>query len=193
MTKSKLNDPKQDIVWTAMHIMAHEGKGNFTTKALAKKLAITEPALYRHFSCKGDIYLGVMKLFSILMVDPTTLEGDALGKIASFMRQRLQLFSQYPDLGRLFVSDAILHAETELSHMLLGAIQITRVQIGGIIDEGKENGLIRAELKTNDCFRVVAGSICFTVTQWHMTTMEFDLMEAGESLIQSVVSMMKAR
>ncbi|MBN1948990.1 MAG: helix-turn-helix transcriptional regulator, partial [Candidatus Cloacimonetes bacterium] len=59
----KLSERQQQIVNTAIRIIAGQGIQHLTTKNLAGAIGISEAALYRHFSSKHEILLAVLDAF----------------------------------------------------------------------------------------------------------------------------------
>lgn len=58
---------QQQIIETAIKLIAEKGIQNLTIKNISKEIGITEPALYRHFDNKLEILKGIIQYFSIIM------------------------------------------------------------------------------------------------------------------------------
>jgi AcrR family transcriptional regulator len=63
----KGTDRRNQIINEAMRLFGHYGYDSVTIKQLAKACDITEPALYRHFSSKEEIYSAVLDSLKSLM------------------------------------------------------------------------------------------------------------------------------
>ncbi len=63
----KFTERQQQIVETAIKLIADKGIQNLTTKNLAEEIGISEPAIYRHFSNKLEILKAVITNFQIKM------------------------------------------------------------------------------------------------------------------------------
>ena len=78
---------QQQIVETAIGLIAHKGIQNLTIKNLALQIGISEPALHRHFKNKLEIMKSILKYFQLTM-QPSMLElkkeGKAIDKINDF-------------------------------------------------------------------------------------------------------------
>ncbi len=53
---------KDEILKTAMELIACEGMGVMTMKRVAKEMGFTEAAMYRHFSNKNDLVISLIRL-----------------------------------------------------------------------------------------------------------------------------------
>ncbi len=52
-----------EIINVALELISEKGIQGLTIKNLAKKIGITEPAIYRHYDSKTDILIAVLDLF----------------------------------------------------------------------------------------------------------------------------------
>ncbi|MEA1972657.1 MAG: TetR/AcrR family transcriptional regulator, partial [Candidatus Cloacimonadota bacterium] len=62
-----LSERQQQIVVTAIKLIANKGIQNLTTKNIANEIGISEPALYRHFDNKLEILKAVITYFQTTM------------------------------------------------------------------------------------------------------------------------------
>lgn len=54
--KSKMNDTKENILYTALHLFANNGFDAVSVSDIAGELGITKGALYKHYKNKRDIF-----------------------------------------------------------------------------------------------------------------------------------------
>ena len=88
------SERQQQIVETAIKLIADKGIQNLTTKNLAKEIGISEPALYRHFSSKLEILKAVITNFQIKMqpaLEKLNKSVNSLNKIESFILEHLKI------------------------------------------------------------------------------------------------------
>lgn len=99
---------KEQIIREAMRLFGHYGYDSVTIKQLAEACGITEPALYRHFPSKEEIYGAVLdSLKSILnynelfeRLDNETEPGVILTEMASHI---LDFFNLHRETYRLLL------------------------------------------------------------------------------------------
>ena len=60
MERTKRQD---EILDTALHLLADGGVKNLTMKRIAESIGVSEPAVYRHFKNKTEIVKGIIEKF----------------------------------------------------------------------------------------------------------------------------------
>ena len=60
MKRTKRQD---EILDTALHLLADGGVKNLTMKRIAESIGVSEPAVYRHFKNKAEIVKGIIEKF----------------------------------------------------------------------------------------------------------------------------------
>jgi len=89
-----------------------------TTAALAKKLDVSEPALYRHFASKAQMFEGLIEfieqtLFS-LVNKITAEEENGLKQIHAILASLLNFAEKNPGMTRVLIGDALMNEDERL-------------------------------------------------------------------------------
>ena len=111
------SERQEQIIETAIKIIAEKGIQNLTTKNLAKEIGISEPALYRHFDNKLEILKAVIVYFQSKMkpaIGQLNNSTDTLSKIESFILEHLKIISNNPNFAKVIFSEANFQNEDEL-------------------------------------------------------------------------------
>ncbi len=66
---------QKEIVEAALELITTKGIQGVTIKNLAKKIGITEPAIYRHFKSKTEILLSILNSFKDMAIMLSRLMG----------------------------------------------------------------------------------------------------------------------
>ena len=103
----------------AAMLQTHPG-GRITTSALAKRLGVSESALYRHFPSKAKMIDGLFEfaettVFSRVAQILATGE-DAEARCGRILRLLLGFCERNPGFARLFAGDALLGEAERLRH-----------------------------------------------------------------------------
>lgn len=191
----ELTKRQMDIVNAAIRIIARKGYRELTIKNLAKSLALTEAALYRHFESKHELIRGILAYFETLscrvLQDLRDEDVSPLEKIKSFVLDRYRLFVQNPDLGKVMFSEELFKNDPIFSSDMLSIMHIHRDEIIRYLKEGQVLGILRKDIRNIDIFRIVVGSMRLTITQWNLTNYGFDLIEEGTKLWNTIENMIK--
>ena len=104
----------QQIAQAALELIAESGLRSFTTKAIAKKVGITDGTIFRHFKNKEEIVLAAMDLLENTMFSEAFPEdGEPLPRLEAFFRKRAMLLGEQASMGRLLFSEQLSHAAGE--------------------------------------------------------------------------------
>lgn len=98
------------IAEAALQVIAEEGLGRFTTRAIASRVGITDGTLFRHFRDKEEIVLAAMDLLEEEMQagQPDAIR-DPLERLEHLFRHRAAFVGARGAVGRLIFSDQLVH------------------------------------------------------------------------------------
>lgn len=177
---------QMDIIKAAIKIIAREGYSEFTTKHLAQVVGVSEAALYRHFKSKTDLVHSVLSYFEsqaeIAMGTIHDSLADPLEQVKAFVINRLQLFTDNPDLARVMFSEEIYQNDRSLAEHNLAIMHIHRDQLITSIEAAQAQNQICSDLDPVQLFRIIVGSTRLLVTQWQLSRNAFSLVEEGQKL-----------
>lgn len=186
----ELSARQMDIIKAAIKIISREGFREFTTKRLAEEVGVSEAALYRHFSSKVELVHCILSYFECLaetaMGRISSRISDPLEQVESFVKSRLQLFMENPDLARVMFSEEIYQNDRSLAEHNLAIMHIHRDQILKSIIEAQNQGEIRKDLDATQLFRIIVGGTRLLVTQWQLSNHAFQLQEQGVLLWETI-------
>lgn len=100
---------RQQVAQAALQVIATEGAGRFTTRAVAERVGIGEGTLFRHFGSKEEIVLAAMAILEQELTASLVETGDALADVEAFFRHRAAMVGQQASVGRLIFSDELVH------------------------------------------------------------------------------------
>lgn len=161
MTRQPTEERQQQIARAALSIIAEEGLGKFTTSAIAKKVGLSDGALFRHFKSKQDIVLAAIGVIEdMFSKDFPTAEGDPLERLGVMVRQRLSVLLKHPFLFRLIFSRQLSQASGKQGVERIGRMQARTIEfIHACLEEAGAKGMIRDGLSADDLTLVVFGTV----------------------------------
>ncbi len=108
---------KESILICAIEILDELGVSGLTSKEIARRQGITEPAVYRQFTGKQDILLAVMERYAIFdeVIMNTIVENKMPFKegILYFARSFAEYYENYPQITTVMFSYDTLKYEAE--------------------------------------------------------------------------------
>ena len=190
------SERQQQIIETAIKLIADKGIQNLTTKNLSKEIGITEPALYRHFDNKSDILKGVIEYFRIKMqpaIKKLNRSVNSLNKIESFILEHLKIISQNPNFAKVIFSEANFQNEENLITKMNNMMKQSHITLETVVQNGQNKNEIRTDISSLSIIRMIIGSMRLLVTQWSMSGMIFNLETEGKHLCNDMKKLIVAK
>ncbi len=178
---------QKEIVEAALELIAENGIQGLTIKNLAKKIGITEPAIYRHFESKIDILLSILNNFKEMAIMLSgimeTYEATAIEKISFMFSKMLELFSETPSMISVIFSEEIFKNEEVLKIKIVEILNLHTQTIENIISKGQLEKNIREDIDEKSLALMAMGSLRLLVKKWDMNNHNFNLSTEGKKLI----------
>ncbi|MBA5636686.1 nucleoid occlusion factor SlmA [Duganella sp. LX20W] len=107
----------------ALAEMLEQPKGDkITTAALARKLAFSEAALYRHFASKAQMFEGLIEFIETsvfsLINQITERQDDGLAQARDMVAMLLQFAASNPGMTRVLIGDALVNEDERLQQRM---------------------------------------------------------------------------
>ena len=179
-----------EITEVALELISEKGIQGLTIKNLAKKIGITEPAIYRHYDSKTDILIAVLDLFKQnteqLFEKELNNEGKAIDKIEHLFTKHFSSFSATPSLVSVIFSEEIFRNEPVLIAKIAEIIDKNDKILTTIIIKGQEIGEIRTDIEAKILSTIILGTLRLFVKKWQFSEFSYNLPTEGKKLIESI-------
>lgn len=168
MSTAKPGEKKLLILQTIAHLLESPAGEKITTALLAKKLAVSEAALYRHFASKAQMYEGLIdfieaSLFTVVNQIGAD-EDDGLKQVELIMVTLLAFAQKNRGLTRVLIGDALVHENPCLQariNQLLDRVEASLKQSLRIaVTQG-------AQAESHDVAAHADILICYVLGRWH--------------------------
>lgn len=185
-----MTERQEQIILTAIALIAREGYKNLTIKKLASELNLSEAALYRHFVNKEDLLLSIMHYFEDIsrnvLQELQKTKLNPLEKVHFFIMNRYELFTSNPDLAQVMFSDELFYYDPVFFKQFQKISSNHREVLLNFIEEAQKEGFIQSGVNSERIFTILIGSMRFLITQWNLSGRKFDLVKEGDSLFQTI-------
>ena len=156
-------------VETVIDLAAEQNPTDITTGAIAKRMGVTQGALFRHFPSKDAILQAVMEWVSERLlariekaISRAASPIDALE--AAFMTH-IEFISEHPGVPRMLFGELQRAEQTVAKRMAQTLIQRYGERLGRLVAEGKERGELSATLDEKAAVTLFIGTIQGLVMQ----------------------------
>ena len=164
----RTGERKTQILQLIAQMLENPKGEKITTAAMAKKLDVSEAALYRHFASKAQMFEGLIEFIetSLLTVinKITAEETEGIKQLGAVMMLMLKFAQQNPGMTRVLIGDALMNEDERL-----------QVRINALTDklEAALKQSIRIAITQNElpqALDVIAQAnvlMCFVTGRWH--------------------------
>lgn len=105
------DERKEQIARAVLEIVATEGTSRLTAAEIARRVGVSDAALFRHFNDKAAIVAAAIETFEGMLFEGFPPTGsDPLDRLRIFFIQRVGLVRRYPVIMRLAFGDRLAAA-----------------------------------------------------------------------------------
>jgi TetR/AcrR family transcriptional regulator len=167
-TAAKPSEKKLLILQTIAHALEAPGGEKVTTALLAKKLDVSEAALYRHFASKAQMYEGLIEfieasLFSVI----NKIEQDeesGLKQVELVMVTLLAFAQKNRGLTRVLIGDALVHENPRLQARINQLLDRIEASLKQSLRVAAAQGALP---ESHDFTAHADALICHALGRWH--------------------------
>jgi TetR/AcrR family transcriptional regulator len=122
MSKREPGERRREILQTLAEMLEQPAGERITTALLAKKIGVSEAALYRHFASKAQMYEGLIEfieetIFSLINKIQTE-EADGLKQIERVVQVLLNFSQKNIGMTRVLIGDALVIEDERLQRRM---------------------------------------------------------------------------
>jgi AcrR family transcriptional regulator len=195
MEKKDTKTRQAEIVGMAVAIIGELGVSGLTTARLAKRLGMSEPNLYRHFSNKEAILSAVIDDIGAVIMDKAVfIAGQSISpeeKLENIMASHISEVEQRSGIPRLLFSEDMHVRYPQLRDKLIKRIGGYMSTIEKTVEEGKADGTFRKDINAMETARTYLGMVQFAAMRWSISGFAFPLREEGRRLWGNFSKMIK--
>lgn len=183
-------DRQKEIIDRSIQLISKGGIQGLTIKNISESIGISEPAIYRHFSSKMDILLGILSHFKnntkSILERITSYEISAVKQLESIFFTHFRQFTAKPAMTAVIFSEEIFQNDKQLSKEVFSIMKLHQDAISVIIEKGQKNSEIRSDISKEQLSLIIMGSLRLIVTKWSLSNFSFDLEKEGANLWNSI-------
>ena len=160
---------REVTVETVIDLAAEQNPTDITTGAIAKRMGVTQGALFRHFPSKDAILQAVMEWVSerlLARIDKATSAAvSPLDALEAAFIAHIEFISEHPGVPRMLFGELQRAEQTVAKRMAHTLIQRYGERLGWLVAEGKERGELAATLDDKAAVTLFIGTIQGLVMQ----------------------------
>lgn len=171
LQRKNLSSEKRRVVTVGavVELAAKQNPGDITTDAIAKRMKVTQGALFRHFASKSAIWTAVMEWATeelIARVDRADKAATSpLAALEAVFAAHVEFIVKYPGIPRILLCELQRAEDTRAKEMVRTLVGRYGEVLRSIIERGKSQGEIAQEIKTDAAVTMFIGAIQGLVLQ----------------------------
>lgn len=194
MSKRKSSDDrKAEILAITLDLAFEVGPGHVTTGMIAGRLGLTQPAIYRHFPKKEDIWRAVGETLRARIIQNSQTSQNAgqnpMDRLRGLLLSHLHLVSETPALPELMVTRDPSATLTDARRLIQAAMGEFRGAMTREVEAARAAGHLRANLAVDDGVMLLLGIIQSLVLKLIVTRNPAPLVQDGERLLDLQLSL----
>ena len=178
MGKSQ-EERRKEIVQATMDLAAEQGIKKVTTQAIADRVGIAQPTIFRHFKTREAIFVAVIdwiskNLFKAISKG-TNPNSAADEKLQHLLQRQLGFISKHRAIPKVLFSD-LLHLESPKLKTALQQVMSNYInRVTDLLKEGVAEGLFRSDLDADETARYLTALIQGLILRWSIYEYSFPL------------------
>jgi len=121
------------------------------------------------------------------------LDDATVAALVQAWTDHIVLLFRRPDLAQVMFSDELFRYDPGFSSHMQGIMQIHREALLGYLRQARKQGLIDPQADPAQLFRIIVGSMRFTITQWNLSGQAFDLSSEGQKLLKTIKKLIEVK
>lgn len=177
---------REEIVQAVVELAAEQDVKDVTTQAIADRLGIAQPSIFRHFPNREAIFLMTIGwisegLFAVLeKVFASDLPSDE--RLHRLLNRQLEFISRNQGIPRILFSERVHAESSNLRARVITVMERYERQVAALLTAGIESGRFREDLDAQETARLIMAMIQGLMMRWSLSNFSFSLEEQGEAL-----------
>jgi len=170
---------KERIMITAIDLLDEMGVNGLTTKEIARRQSISEPAIYKYFDGKKHIITEILERFSHFdeVINNTIIDNNMQGStgILYFVSAYAEYYQNYPQIASVMFSFDTFRYDPDTNGKMTAIMEHRYAMLEDLINQAVENREVPKETGVQTLIDAIFGVIWSTTYYWKLTGAKFDL------------------
>ena len=172
---------KEKLIYTAIEVLNEFGIQDLSTKEIAKRQDISEAAIFKHFSTKNELILGILAHYSQydadIIVSSRERMADPMEAISYFIKAYAEYYENYPAITAITQAYDFFSAHHELADKIRDIYQTRSNFIREMIDEAEKLGRLILGTDSDMLTDIIRGMFNAICLRWRLFGFNFPLKE----------------
>jgi AcrR family transcriptional regulator len=148
---------------TAVSLAGERNPGDVTTGAIAERMGLTQPALFRHFPTKDAIWAGVMEWVAEQILENVERASAAapspMAAIEAAFTAHVEFVARHPGVPRVLLAELQRAEDTAAKRLVRTLLRRYGERIRALVEAGKEEGEVARDTDSDAAATLYIGTI----------------------------------
>ncbi len=154
---------REALLSTCLRLFAERGFASTSIDEIARAAGVTKGAMYWHFASKDDLFQAILdrirSRWQEVVLQPVTARQSPVERLSQLFDSYAELFRESSEIC-LFLQQVLLDQHNKLFSAQVAKVLVRTARfIAGIIDEGKEAGVFKAEIDSLITAHMILGAV----------------------------------
>ncbi|NEZ02706.1 TetR family transcriptional regulator [Wenzhouxiangella sp. XN201] len=177
---------REEIVQAVIHLAAEKDGGQITAQAIADRVGIAQPTVFRHFKTRDRILEAVIEWIARQLLgvvgSVAAGTGPADERLRQLLEQQLSFIAKHRGLPRLLFSERLHQENTHLKRSVGRIMEAYSNTVADLLRDGVASGVFRPDLDADETARLILAMIQGLVMRWSIHDFDFELPNESASL-----------
>ncbi|WP_435099414.1 TetR/AcrR family transcriptional regulator [Arhodomonas sp. AD133] len=185
---------RREVVETMLDMAASHGPDRVTTRLIAQRLGVSEPALYRHFpDGKPGMWQALAGVVSERMKAAwrsalATAPVSAPERLRALVTCQLDLIAATPALPAILFSRTLHRDNAALRTGIAAVAARFHARLEQIVEDGRRKGELREDLDADAVAWLLISVVQGTAIRWSLSDRGFDLEREGARVLDTALN-----
>lgn len=191
----EVSDRQLEIIQAAGQILTDSGVHGLTIKNLAKAMNFSESAIYRHFTSKEEIIIGMLEYLADSMDQrysaAIAAEQTPETKFITLFQNQFSFFQEHPYFVVAVFSDGLLEESERINTTIMKIMAVKMKHLMPIVVEAQQQGVFTRSIPSEELIHVIMGTFRLQMFKWRIAKFQFDIVRQGNNMVQSLLTIIK--
>ena len=189
-------DRKGEIVTAVLRLADQIGPDRLTTNDVARAVGVSQPAIFRHFATKADLWIAVAEHITERLDAAwrTALDGagDPRAQLRALVQAQLQQIAEIPALPSILFSRELNIDNPRLREAFHALLMRYQGYLVGVLSAWRAEGRLRADLAPEDAATFLTSLVQGLALRWGLGARSMALVDEGMRLLDHQLAMFEA-
>ena len=196
MQRRSAEDRKSQIIAQVLRLASEIGPDRMSTTDVARAVGISQPAVFRHFPTKGDLWVAVAEDVSATLREHwATAEARAqtsLERLHGLIGAQLAAITERPALPSILFSRELTVDNPPLREVFDRLLASFQSRLAAAVGEMQSEDMLSPDIEARDAAVLLASIVQGVAIRWALGNRGFDLVSEGKRLVEVQLTLMSA-